>query len=253
VLGEQGATVYITGRSTPGGSTSDLPGTIDETAEQVTARGGIGIPVRVDHTNDAEVTALFERVVREQGRLDLLVNNIWGGYEGYDAAEFTAPFWEQPLRRWEGMFTAGVRAHLTASRLAAPIMIAQRSGLIISTTFWDHGKYLGNLFYDIAKSANVRMAEGMARELRPFGVAALALTPGFMRTEGVMAHIENDPSFDRSQTESVEYVGRAVAALAADPNVFMKSGQTLAVGDLATEYGFTDIDGRVIPPFVIPE
>jgi NAD(P)-dependent dehydrogenase (short-subunit alcohol dehydrogenase family) len=182
----------------------------------------------------------------------LLVNNAWGGYEGYDEAEFEAPFWEQSLRRWDGMFTAGVRAHLTASRLAAPAMIAQKSGLIVSTTFWDHGKYLGNLFYDIAKCANVRMAEGMAREMRSFGVAALALTPGFMRTEGVMAHVERDPEFDFSQTESVEYIGRAVAALAADPAILAKSGQTLAVGDLAKEYGFTDIDGRIIPPFSIP-
>jgi NAD(P)-dependent dehydrogenase (short-subunit alcohol dehydrogenase family) len=242
----------VTGRSIAGERTTNLAGTIEETAHQVTARGGTGIPVRVDHTNDADVSALFERVAREQGRLDLLVNNIWGGYEGYDEAEFTAPFWEQPLRRWDGMFTAGVRAHLTASRLAAPVMIARRSGLIISTTFWDHGKYLGNLLYDIAKSANVRMAEGMARELRPFNVAALALTPGFMRTEGVMSHIEKDPNFDMSQTESVEYIGRAVAAMAADQNVLAKSGQTLSVGDLAQEYGFTDIDGRTIPPFIIP-
>jgi NAD(P)-dependent dehydrogenase (short-subunit alcohol dehydrogenase family) len=253
VLGEQGATVYVTGRSVVGErGTTDLPGTIDETAEQVTSRGGRGIAVRVDHTNDAEVAALFEQVIREQGRLDLLVNNAWGGYEGYDQAEFEAPFWEQPLRRWDGMFTAGVRAHLTASRLAAPAMIAQKGGLIVSTTFWDYGKYLGNLFYDIAKSANVRMAEGMARELQPFGVTALALTPGFMRTEGVMAHVERDPTFDFSQTESVEYIGRAVAALAADSDILGKSGQTLAVGDLAQEYGFTDIDGRTIPPFIIP-
>jgi NAD(P)-dependent dehydrogenase (short-subunit alcohol dehydrogenase family) len=253
VLGERGATVYVTGRSTSDKTAAGkTPGTINETAEQVTERGGKGIPVRVDHTNDADVSALFEQVTQEQGRLDLLVNNAWGGYENYDAAEFIAPFWEQPLRHWDGMFTAGVRAQITASRLAAPLMIAQKKGLILSTTFWDQGKYLGNLFYDMAKNANVRMTQGIAQELRPFGVAAVALSPGFMRTEAVVEYHEKDPNFDFSQTESVEYIGRAIAALASDPNILEKSGQPFAVGDLAKEYGFKDIDGRLISPFVIP-
>lgn len=253
VLGEVGATVYVTGRSARGGATTEnLPGTIEETAEGVTARGGVGIPARCDHTSDEEVEALFARVAGEQGRLDLLVNNAWGGYEQYDFAGFTAPFWEQPLRHWQGMFVAGVRAHLVAARSAAPLMIPRRRGLIVNTTAWDRDKYLGNLFYDLAKGAVNRMAYGMARELRRHEVAAVALAPGFMRTERVMAAHAAQP-FDLGATESPEYLGRAVAALAADPGVMSKSGLTLAVGDLAHEYGFTDVDGRQVPPFVIPE
>ena len=156
---------------------------------------------------DREVEALFARVQLESGRLDLLVNNVWGGYERYELGRFDLPFWEQPLRHWEGMFTAGVRAHLTASRLAARMMIAQRSGLIINTTAWDRDKYLGNLFYDVAKAAVNRMAWGMARELRAQNIAAVALAPGFMRTERVMAVLSATPGPDLGPTESPEYVG----------------------------------------------
>ena len=154
--GGEGATVYVTGRSVRGESTRpDLPdATIEETAEMVTARGGVGIPVRCDHTADDEVEALFERVTREQGRLDLLVNNVWGGYEDYGSdAAFDAAFWDQPLWRWDRMFRAGVRAHYAASRLAAPLMMARRRGLIVSTTVWDRGQCLSNLPYDLAKTA----------------------------------------------------------------------------------------------------
>src|SRR4051794_36230932 len=139
-LGEAGATVYVSGRSDAGAATENLPGTIRETSEQVTQRGGQGIAVRCDHTIDAEVEALFARIAKEPGRLDLLVNNVWGGYEQFDWARFAAPFWEQPLRQWAGMFEAGVRAHLVASRLAVPLMIPNRSGLIVHTTAWDRDK-----------------------------------------------------------------------------------------------------------------
>jgi NAD(P)-dependent dehydrogenase (short-subunit alcohol dehydrogenase family) len=210
------------------------------------------VAVRCDHTVDAEVEALFERVNREQGRLSLLVNNIWGGYEQYEVGKFDAPFWEQPLRHWHGMFEAGVRAHFVASRLAARLMLPRRRGLIVNTIAWLGGRYLGNLFYDVAKAAIARMAYGMAEELRPHEIAAVALAPGFMRTEGVMAVYAREP-FDLSQTESTEYVGRAVAALAADLEVLRKSGELLTVGDLAREYGFTDVDGRQPPPFMPPE
>jgi NAD(P)-dependent dehydrogenase (short-subunit alcohol dehydrogenase family) len=253
VLGETGATVYVTGRSTRGGTTTEnLAGTIEATAEEVTARGGTGIPVRCDHTVDREVEALFRRVREEQGHLDLLVNNAWGGYEQHEGEGFTAPFWEQPLRHWDGMFTAGVRAHLVAGRFAAPLMLLQRRGLIISTVAWAFGEYLGNLYYDAAKAAIVRMAFGMAHELRPHGVAAAAVAPGFMRTERVMAAHAAQP-FDLSVTESPEYLGRAVASLAADPDVMAKSGQMLTAGDLAREYGFSDVDGRQPEPFRLPD
>ena len=257
VLGDEGATVYVTGRSVLGKPmTGNLSGTIDETAEAVSQRGGVGIPVRCDHTVDAEVEALFERVKQEQGRLDLLVNNAWGGYEQYDADTFDAPFWEQPLRHWHGMFTAGVRAQLVATHFAAPLMLSHRQGLIVNTTFNDRGKYIGNIFYDLAKNAIVRMAKGMAIELREYNIAAVSLSPGFMRTEAVLAHSKTDEQHwqtvpDLKQTESPQYIGRAVAALATDPNVMQKSGSVFTVGELAREYDFTDIDGRYIPSFRI--
>lgn len=258
VLGEEGATVYVTGRSVRGASTRlNLPGTtIEDTAGQVTARGGVGISARCDHTVDAEVEALFERVKQEQGRLDILVNNVWGGYEKDPEGDFVAPFWEQPLWRWDAMFVAGVRAHYTASRLAAGLMIPSRKGLIINTTFWDRDKYMQPLSYYLSKQTINRMACGMALELSEYNIAAIALSPGWMRTEAVMASIPPNgrPSPEEvDRTESVEYIGRAVAALATDPNIMKKSGQTLTVGDLAQEYDFTDVDGRQVPPFRIPD
>src|SRR5262249_1943843 len=150
-------------------------------------RGGQGVPVRCDHTADAAVEALFARVKQEQGRLDVLVNNVWGGYEHHDGARFVAPFWEQPLRHWSSMFESGVRAHLVATQLAGPRLLASRRGLIVHTTAWDRDKYPGNLFYDVAKAAVNRLAFGMARELQPHHVAVVALAPGFVRTERVLA------------------------------------------------------------------
>lgn len=246
VLGEAGATVYVTGRSTRGAGTTDrLPGTVEDAAEEVSARGGRGIAVRCDHTVDAEVEALFARVRAEQGRLDLLVNNAWGGYQGVLEEPSPKPFWTVPVEPvWRGMFEAGVRAHLVASRLAVPLMLPRRSGLIVNTVAWAFSDYLGTLAYDVAKAAIVRMAFGMAWELEPFGIAAVALAPGFMRTERVMA-AHAGTAFDLSGTESPEYTGRAVAALAADEGIMAKSGAILTVGDLAREYGFTDVDGRV--------
>jgi NAD(P)-dependent dehydrogenase (short-subunit alcohol dehydrogenase family) len=250
-LGGAGATVIVTGRSTRAtGTTEGLPGTVEDAAEDVNRRGGRGIAMKCDHSDEAEVTALFETIRRDHGRLDLLVNNAWGGYEGYDAAEFKLPFWEQPTeRRWQGMFVAGVRAQLLAAQRAAPILVAQRRGLLVSTLAWDEGKYLGNLFYDVAKAAVARMVSGMARELRPHGVAAVALACGFMRTERVLA--ADLP--DYSRTESPEYAGRAVAALAADPSILERTGQVLYTGNLAREYGFVDVDGNQPPAFRLPD
>jgi NAD(P)-dependent dehydrogenase (short-subunit alcohol dehydrogenase family) len=258
VLGEGGATVYVTGRSTRRSSTRpDLSGTtVEDTAEQVTARGGVGIAVCCDHTVDEQVEALFVQVRQEQARLDILVNNVWGGYEQDPAGDFGVPFWEQPLWRWNAMFVAGVRAHYTASHFAAPLMLPQRRGLIVNTTFWDRGRYFAPLSYYLAKSTINQMVYGMAEELRQHSVAAVALSPGWMRTEAVMADIPPNgrPTAEQwEQTESVEYVGRAVAALAADPQVMDRTGQVLTVGDLARAYGFTDVDGRQVAPFQVYE
>lgn len=256
VLGEAGATVYVTGRSVRGGpTTQNRPETIEETAEAVTARGGVGIPLRCDHTVDAEVEALFEHVKQEQGRIDLLVNNAWGGYEM--PLDFS-PFWKIPLRHWELMFTAGVRSHMVTSRFALPLMLPHRHGLIVNTTAKMADSYLGGLFYDVAKTAVNRMALGMAHDLRKYHIAVVALSPGWMRTEKVLEHFKTDEQNwhkvpDLRKTESTQYIGRTVVALATDPNVVQKSGHLLEVGDLARAYGFTDIDGRRVPPFTLPK
>jgi NAD(P)-dependent dehydrogenase (short-subunit alcohol dehydrogenase family) len=256
-LGAAGATVYVTGRSVAGGPTTDnVPGTIDETAREVAERGGRGIAVRCDHTSDADVETLFARIRDGHGRLDVLVNNVWGGYEHPDCRPLTiAPFWEQSLLQWDRMFTAGVRAHLTASRLAAPLMVPQRRGVMISTTANLRAlPYMKNLFYDLAKNAVSHLVWAMAQELREHNVAAVALAPGFMRTERV---VEAFTRAGASQAldgpggpkETPFYLARAVVALASDPRVIDKSGEMLEVGTLAKEYGFTDLDGSQPAPF----
>jgi NAD(P)-dependent dehydrogenase (short-subunit alcohol dehydrogenase family) len=253
VLGEAGATVYVTGRTTRGTPAVDnLPGTIEDTADEVTARGGRGVAVRCDHTVDSDVEALFARIDSESGRLDLLVNNIWAGYEGLPTGLPQVPFWEQPRFLWDTMFTAGVRAHLVASQFATPLLIRQPGGLIVSTIAWAYDDYLRNIFYDVSKAAIVRMIHGMAIELRKHATAAVALAPGFMRTERVMAAHAAYP-FDLSITESPEYLGRAVRALAEDSSVMRHTGRVLTVGDLAREYGFTDVDGRQPVAFRMPQ
>ena len=266
-LGAAGATVYVTGRTTRAAqpTTYDafrvqaelakMPGTIEDTADEVTAAGGKGIAVRCDHSEAGEVHELIARVEREQGRLDVLVNNAWGGHESFTMASLSAPFWDQPLGHWEAMFQHGVRNHDVTSHAAAPLFVRQRSGLIITVTYWDRGSYIkGNLFYDLAKATMNRLAFGLAEELRPCNVASLAVSPGWMRTEIILNAFKTDEAHWRevpplARTETPRYLGRAVAALAADPKVGSKSGGVHSVGDLATEYGFTDIDGRVIPPF----
>ena len=246
-LGIAGATVYVTGRSVSDDSTTeDLGGSVNSTAELVTQSGGAGISVQCDHTRDDAVLALFERIRREQGRLDILVNNVWGGYEDFAAANFVAPFWEQPMWRWELMFDAGVRAHFTASRLAASLMIPRKQGLIVNISSGDEGKFRGQVMYDIAKEAVDRMAFGMALELRQHGIAALAIYPGLTRTERVMRYASAE---ELGTSESPRYAGRAIVALATDTEVMQRSGGAYKTGELALEYGFKDTDGTQPPPF----
>jgi NAD(P)-dependent dehydrogenase (short-subunit alcohol dehydrogenase family) len=265
-LGAAGATVYVTGRSTRAQpaetygqlqALSDMPvvpGSIDDTADEVTRMGGRGIAVRCDHTREDDVKALFAQVEREAGRIDLLVNNAWGGHETFNGV-FDAPFWEHPLANWDSMFDRGVRNHLVASRSAAPLMVRAQRGLIVTTTFWDRGHYMkGNLFYDLAKASMTRLAFGMAQDLKPHGVASVAVSPGWMRTEFVLAGHKTDEAHWQERpalanTESPRYLGRAVAALAGDPQVLEKTGEVLRVADLAKAYGFTDIDGRQVKAF----
>lgn len=258
-LGEAGATVYATGRSSRGGpTTDDLPGTVEETAEEVTARGGAGIPVLCDHADPHQVEALFARVGKEQGRLDLLVNNAWGGYERYQGAHFSTTFWETPIEYWERMIQRGVRLTWLACRYAAPLMIERKQGLIVNTTSWYGKGYVQGQIYDLARHSIHRLTYTTALELEARGVAAVALAPGFMRTERVLAAFGAEESkwqdhAGLAPTESPEYVGKAIVHLAADPRVMDKSGKVFGAGHLAEEYGFTDVDGRQVPPFQIPE
>lgn len=261
MLGEAGATVYCTGRSTratqPTQSRAEdpfnlrhRPETIEETAVLVQKHGGVGIPARVDHTIEAEVEALFARVTAEAGRLDVLVNDIWGGDE---LSEWGKSFWELTPEKGRLMLERAVWTHVITNRHAAPLMVARRQGLIIEITDGDTTMYRGNLFYDLAKLAVMRLAYAMAQELRPYNVTALALTPGFLRSEAMLEHFgvteanwqegaQQDPHFIASETPF--YVGRAAAALATDPKVAQKTGQTFSSWGLAREYGFTDVDGR---------
>jgi NAD(P)-dependent dehydrogenase (short-subunit alcohol dehydrogenase family) len=248
-LGDAGATVYVTGRSTRGGPrTEGLPGTVEETAEEVSRRGGAGIPFRCDQTADAQVEALFGEVERAQGRLDLLVNNAWPGYERSREVRFDAPFWEQPLWRYDA-FAGSLRAQYLAGQLAARLMLPQARGLMVGISFTDGDVYLGQAAYDVFKAASDRLSRAQGIELQRRGIAAVGLHPGFVRTERVEAAWAALGSGPAAVVHSPEYVGRAVAMLLGDPAVLERSGQVLAVGDLARTYGFTDVDGRQPPPF----
>ena len=248
-LGEAGATVYITGRTVePGSGPMNLPGTIQETANEVTRLGGHGIPIRCDHTDDLQVEALFDQIDRDQGKIDVLVNSVWGGYEQmFENGEFTwtHPFWMQPMWRWDAMFNAGVRAHYFASTLAAKRMVQQGSGLMVNISFWASQKRIGNVAYGVSKAATDRMTVYMAEELKDYGIAVVSLYPGLVRTESVMRAAE---FMDLSNSESPHFIGRAVAALASDPKVMEKTGTVCIAASLGLEYGFTDIDGKQPKP-----
>ncbi|BCB04049.1 SDR family NAD(P)-dependent oxidoreductase [Bacillus sp. KH172YL63] len=244
-LGSAGATVYVTGRSVKGNTTDHRPETIEETAAGVTSRGGRGIAVRCDHTNESDVRNLFDQIEREHGRLDLLVNSVFGGSESSLPAGEGKHFWERPTAHWDAMMVAGPQAYLLTSRYAVPLM-QHHDGLIVNITFFIRNRISGNLYYDLAMNAINRMTEGMAKELSAFNVSAVALCPGWMRTERV-----KDAGFgpEDGATETTAYVGRAVAALAGDTNVSEITGEVLMVAELAEKYGFTDIDGSKPLPF----
>ncbi|MFJ9766956.1 SDR family oxidoreductase [Streptomyces erythrochromogenes] len=250
-LGSAGATVYVTGRSSGAGrSHLDRPETIEDTAARVTAAGGRGIAVRTDHSRPEEVRALVDRIAAEQdGRLDVLVNSVWGGDP---LTDWEHPLWEQDLETGLRLLRQAVETHVITSRFALPLMVARGSGLVVEVTDGNTARYRGSFFYDLAKSAVIRLAFAQAAELRPHGVAAVAITPGFLRSEAMLDHfgvteatwrdgVAQDPDFAHS--ESPAYLGRAVAALAADPQVMAKTGRALATWGLYEEYGFTDADG----------
>jgi NAD(P)-dependent dehydrogenase (short-subunit alcohol dehydrogenase family) len=251
MLGAAGAVVYCTGRSGAGHpSPMARPETIEETAAMVDGHGGFGVPVRTDHTREAEVTALIGRVEAERGRLDILVNDIWGGDPMID---WSAKFWTLDIGAVRALVDQAVFSHLITARHAAPLMLRQGGGLIVEMSDGHHAGYRGQLLYDLVKTTVNRLGYAMAWDLMETGATALTLCPGFLRSEAVLGHfgvteanwreaIARDPFF--AESESPFFVGRAVAALAADPQVARKAGEVLFAADLAEEYGFTDIDGR---------
>lgn len=254
MLGEAGATVYCTGRSIRGKpSNLNRLETIEETAEMVTKYGGVGIWAQVDHTVEEQVKTFFERVKSEQGGLDILVNDVWGGDT---LTEWHKPFWDLTIEKGRLMLDRAVNAHIVTSRYGVPLMFESNQGLIIEITDGDeimNRHYRGNMFYDLAKISAMRLAFGIAQELRDYNITALAVTPGFLRSEMMLEHFgvseknwQDAAKKDRyfSESETPFYVGRAVAALAADPLVWKKSGRTFSSWQLAEEYGFSDIDGR---------
>jgi len=247
-LAQEGATVYVTGRTvTPG--TYPLPGTVGDTAAEACRRGGKGYAVAVDHAQDDQVAALFDQVRREQGRLDILVNNAFSLPE--DLTE-PKPFWEKPLSNWE-MIDVGLRSNFVAAWHAARIMAPQKSGLIVATSGYTGVAYTYGVVFGTCKSAVDRMARDMAVELKPQKVASISLWLGLTFTERAKRNLGSNPAM-RSQTvtnplagSSVEFPGRVIAALARDPEILRRSGGTWIAAELAADYGVTDIDGTVPP------
>ncbi|TNY37041.1 SDR family NAD(P)-dependent oxidoreductase [Thermomonospora catenispora] len=249
-LGAAGATVYVTGRTTADSpSPMRRPETIEETARLVDEAGGTGIPVRVDHGDADQVRALVERIDRDHARLDLLVNDVWGGDP---LTRWGVPFWEHDLDDGLRMLRNAIDTHIITSRHAAPLMIRGSGGLIVEVTDGIGDEYRGSLFYDLVKASVIRLARAQAADLKPYGVAAIAVTPGFLRSEAVLDHfgvtadtwrdaIAQDPHFAASETP--RYIGRGIAHLAADPDVMSRTGTATTSWDLAKRYGFTDVDG----------
>lgn len=248
-LGAAGATVYCTGRSVRG-KTTGRPESIDETAEMVTRAGGKGLAIQVDHTQPGQVRALFERIASEQdGKLDIVVNDIWGGDE---LTEWGVPYWEHSLEAGLVMLERAIHTHIITSHYATPLLVKRKRGVLFEITDGNSYDYRGTFFYDLAKVTVMRMAFTMAKELQQHNVAAVAVTPGFLRSEAILDHlgvtektwrdgIKKDKYFAFSETP--HYVGRAIVALASDPEIMSKTGQTLATWDLSEKYGFSDVDG----------
>ncbi|MBO3750290.1 SDR family NAD(P)-dependent oxidoreductase [Streptosporangiaceae bacterium NEAU-GS5] len=251
-LVEAGATVHITGRTVAEGDHPlGMPGSLESVASEAADYPGRLIAHRVDHAHDAETEAILREVIAAEERLDVLVNNAWPGYERMvENNQFTwmSPLWEQPMWRWDEMIGVGVRAAYCGTRIAAEQMAAQRSGLIVNISFWAAQKFLQNVVYGIAKAAADKMSADVAEQLREYGVAAVSLYPGLVRTELVM---RDAAYFDLSNSESPLFVGRAVAALAGAADLMELSGKALVAAALAERYGFTDVDGSRPRPLTL--
>jgi NAD(P)-dependent dehydrogenase (short-subunit alcohol dehydrogenase family) len=245
-LADEGATVYVTGRTMMPGS-YPLPGTVGETAAEVDRRGGKGIAIQVDHSKDEQVAALFDQVRREQGHLDILVNNAIAIPEELTQA---GSFWEKPISNWT-MIDVGLRSNFVAAWHAAQIMVPRKSGLIVALSGYVGVTYTYNVIFGTCKTATDRMARDMAIELKPHKVASLSLWQGFTYTERAQENLKAvagmASQLNSAAGSSVEFPGRVIAALAKDPNVMKRSGGTFISAELAHEYGITDVDGEVIP------
>lgn len=245
-LGEQGCTVYITGRTENGEGLPEFLKTtgIYRTAEEVDALGGVGIAHRCDHAKDEEVELLFERVMKEQGRLDILVNNAWGGgihaMEGYF---FNTPFWQQPVSLWDDNYAVGLRSNYVASRLAAETMAKQKHGTIVNISFYGGRHYFNNVAYGVCKAAVDRLTADTALELQSYGVSVFSLYPGHIKTEGMLEYAKYNSAVKLEEMESPQFVGRCIAALALDADAMQNTGKVLITAEVAEQYGLVDIDG----------
>lgn len=259
-LGAAGATVYLTARTVDAGI---LPGTIGETAEEIAQLGGTAVPLRCDHHDDVAVQAVFERVREEQGRLDVLVNNV---YSAPDLAPWLGkPFWELPVAAWDEVIDIGVRSHYVAALFGVPMMLDAGHGLVVNISSSGAVEYAHNLAYGIGKAALDRMTADMAHELRDRGIAVVSIWPGLVRTEVVMLGTRKDDdgksvitlpgegTFDVATVESPRFVGRGVVALAGDTHVMTRSGSAVTTATLAADYGFTDVDGTLPQPALRPQ
>lgn len=250
-LGFSGALVFITGRSVdPNKTTDGLPGTIHETAEIVNESGGEGIAVVCDHSDGSSVSELAKFIDERVGTLDVLVNNVWGGYEQYEPTVWELPPWEQPVWRWDKMFETGVRAHYLTTRSILPLMLEADNPIIINISAGDNGRFLGDVQYDVAKNAVDRLGFALARKLKRRGVIALTIHPGFTRTERVVGAFKERPL--PPDTHSTRFVGRCVVALVGDPEIERWRGKSLKAGEIGLEYDLTDIDGSKPEPYCLP-
>lgn len=244
-LAKAGAVVYFTGRTEKNYEGAvNLSGSLSETESEGTKNGGTVIGIKCDHTNDSDVEKVFNKINLEHGRLDILVNNVWGGYEHFNnGTEFwkEQEFWTVPISRWDSMFDAGVRAHYVASSFAAPMMIKQNESLIVNISYWAAQRNDRGVAYVTAKAATDKLTTTMAYEFEKYNVSVVSLYPGLVRTESVLVAEEY---FDLTNSESPEFTGRAIVALASDINVIARTGKIYVAAQLATEYGFTDIDGK---------
>ncbi|MGY3617173.1 SDR family NAD(P)-dependent oxidoreductase [Bradyrhizobium sp. USDA 10063] len=247
-LAEAGATVIVTARTRSSGG-SEWPGSLDETISAIDEAGGKGLGLLCDHSDDGSVRDVFDLIRRDHGRLDVLVNNV---FAAPNVMPVNVPFWQIPTSLWDTLHRVGLRSHFVCSQFAVPLMLPQKSGLIVNTSSGGGVRYTFNVPFGVQKSGVDRMARDMAHELKPFGISAVSIWPGYIKSEKLAAQPDRVPAalakLIAERGETPVFVGRAIAALAADPDVIAKTGQILLASELATEYGFTDVDGKIPPP-----